>query len=96
MDVDPLACRLGLFQILFADMAEHAAAVLFAVRHRRDPGLQMKDVLRERMSDVLKELRNEVEAFGKASDDRRAELKVEGTDPMTITWTPCGRRSIRR
>lgn len=63
------AAAYGLFQVVFADLADHLAAAAFYLRRRKEPSLKFEKVLKQEFSRTLKQLRKEL----KQLDGRTSE-----------------------
>lgn len=58
----------GLFQVVFADVADHLAVATFRLLKRKEPGLTVEAVFKQRVSDTLKQFRQELGQFDEGSD----------------------------
>jgi hypothetical protein len=58
------ACAYGLFQVVFADVADHLAVATFRLRERKEPSLTLEAVFGQRVSDTLKQFRKELGESG--------------------------------
>ncbi len=63
MKLSETAAAYGLFQLVYADAIDHLAFALFRFRQRNEPDLTFEIILRERHSDILKRLKNELGKF---------------------------------
>lgn len=48
MTLDDTAAAYGLFQVVFADLANHLAIATFRLREQKEPGLAFEEVFRQR------------------------------------------------
>jgi hypothetical protein len=63
MNLDETAATYGLFQVVFADMADHVAVATFRLRELKEPGLEFETVFRQDFSKTFKQFRKELRQF---------------------------------
>ena len=67
MRFNDTASAYGLFQVVFADAADHLAVATHRLRVRKEPGLTEDAVFRQRISDTLRDFRKELDQFDNSS-----------------------------
>jgi hypothetical protein len=63
MTLNDTAAAYGLFQVVFADIADHVAVATFRLLQRSDPGLTFENVFRQDFTKTLKQFRQELHRF---------------------------------
>jgi hypothetical protein len=77
MNLNDTAAAYGLFQVVFADIADHAAVATFRLRELKEPGLSFETVFRQEFSKTFKQFRQELKQFDERSSvaDYRRDLR---------------------
>lgn len=60
MQLTDTAAAYGVFQVVFADLADHLAVATFRLRERREPDISLEDVFKQQFSCTLKQFRQEL------------------------------------
>jgi len=63
MMIDSTDAPYGLFQVAFADMAEHLAGCLYQLRLRKEPGLKFENMFGTTFGRMLKQFKDELKGF---------------------------------
>src|ERR1700744_5809255 len=63
MNLDDAAAAYGLFQVVFADIADHVAVATFRLRELKEPELTFETVFRQEFSKMFKQFRKELRQF---------------------------------
>lgn len=63
MILDDTAAAYGLFQVVFADLADDLAIATFRLREQKEPGLVFESVFRQEFKKTLKQFRQELDQF---------------------------------
>ena len=75
MKIDPTASAYGLFQVLFADVADHIAGAIFELQKRQGKSVTLQEISHRGFKGLLREFRQELRNF-KANGDLATELKA--------------------
>src|SRR6185503_1401275 len=77
MTFNDTAAAYGLFQVVFADMADHLAVATFRLREHRELGLSFETVFGQQFERTLKQFRQELRQFDDRShiSDRLHDLR---------------------
>ncbi len=67
MKLDETAAAYGLFQVVFADVADHLAVATFRLREQKEPELTFEAVFRQEFKTTLKQFRKELRYFERRS-----------------------------
>ncbi len=68
MNFNDTAAAYGLFQVVFADIADHVAVAAFRLRELKEPGLTFETVFEQEFSKTLKQFRRELKQFDGRSE----------------------------
>lgn len=63
MNLDDTAAAYGLFQVVFADVADHVAVATFRLRELKEPGLAFETVFGQDFAKTFKQFRKELKQF---------------------------------
>jgi len=61
--MNAVAAAYGLFQVVFANLAEHLSIATFRLRKHREPDLALETVFRQEFGRTLKQFREELDRF---------------------------------
>jgi len=63
MRINETAAAYGLFQVIFADVADHLAIATFHLRKQKEPDLTFQTVFKQEFKRTLKQFRRELWQF---------------------------------